>query len=101
MIEKARINANKLGLNNVEFRLGEIEKLPMEENIADVVVSNCVLNLVPDKKKAFAETYRVLKPGGILVYQMWYLLATYLKVCKKQQRCMQVVYQEQLTKMLT
>jgi SAM-dependent methyltransferase len=64
MIEKARANAGKLGLNNVEFRLGEIEKLPVETNTANIVVSNCVLNLVPDKKKAFAETYRVLKPGG-------------------------------------
>jgi SAM-dependent methyltransferase len=64
MIEKARTNAEKLGLNNVEFRLGEIEKLPVAANRADVVVSNCVLNLVPDKHKAFAETFRVLKPGG-------------------------------------
>lgn len=64
MIEKARINADKLGFNNVEFRLGEIEKLPVAANRADVVVSNCVLNLVPDKKQAFAETFRVLKPGG-------------------------------------
>jgi arsenite methyltransferase len=64
MVEKARANANKLGFNNVEFRLGEIEKLPVAANRADVVVSNCVLNLVPDKKQAFAETFRVLKPGG-------------------------------------
>lgn len=64
MIGKARTNADKLGFNNVEFRLGEIEKLPVMANTADVVVSNCVLNLVPDKKKAFAETFRVLKPGG-------------------------------------
>jgi SAM-dependent methyltransferase len=64
MIDKARTNAEKLGLNNVEFRLGEIEKLPVAANRADVVVSNCVLNLVPDKQKAFAETFRVLKPGG-------------------------------------
>lgn len=64
MIEKARANAEKLGFNNVEFRLGEIEKLPVTANRADVVVSNCVLNLVPDKRKAFAEVFRVLKPGG-------------------------------------
>jgi arsenite methyltransferase len=64
MIAKARANAEKLGLNNVEFRLGEIEKLPINNNVADVVISNCVLNLVPDKKKAVRETYRVLKPGG-------------------------------------
>ncbi len=64
MIEKARINADKLGYRNVEFRLGDIEKLPITSQVADVVVSNCVLNLVPDKAKAFAETYRILKPGG-------------------------------------
>lgn len=64
MIEKARENANKLNFNNVEFRLGDIEKMPLARNIADVVVSNCVLNLVPDKKQAFAETFRVLKKGG-------------------------------------
>lgn len=64
MIAKARANAEKLGFNNVEFRYGDIEKLPISENVADVVVSNCVLNLVPDKAKAFAETFRVLKPGG-------------------------------------
>jgi arsenite methyltransferase len=64
MINLARINAEKRGLHNVEFRLGEIENLPLTSNLADVIVSNCVLNLVPDKKKAFAEIYRVLKPGG-------------------------------------
>jgi arsenite methyltransferase len=64
MIEKARANAEKLGLNNVEFRYGDIEQLPVSANVADVVVSNCVMNLVPDKEKAFSETFRVLKPGG-------------------------------------
>lgn len=64
MIEKARDNNDKLGFNNVEFRLGEIERLPIAANRADVVISNCVLNLVPDKPKAFAEIFRVLKPGG-------------------------------------
>ncbi|PRY10098.1 methyltransferase family protein [Pontibacter ummariensis] len=64
MIAKARVNADKLGFNNVEFRQGEIEDLPIAANRADVVISNCVLNLVPDKQKAFAETFRVLKPGG-------------------------------------
>lgn len=64
MIDKARINAEKLGFNNVEFRLGEIEKIPMSAGQADVVLSNCVLNLVPDKSKAFAEMFRILKPGG-------------------------------------
>lgn len=64
MIEKARNNADKLGYNNVEFRQGDIEKMPLSANVADVVVSNCVMNLVPDKKKAFSETFRILKPGG-------------------------------------
>jgi arsenite methyltransferase len=64
MIEKARANSEKLGFNNVEFRFGDIEKLPVTANTADVVVSNCVMNLVPDKRKAFGETFRVLKPGG-------------------------------------
>lgn len=64
MIEKARRNAEKLGYKNVEFRLGDIEDLPVRDNFADVVVSNCVMNLVPDKARAFSETYRVLKPGG-------------------------------------
>lgn len=64
MIEKARQNAAKLGLSNVEFRLGEIEKMPIKDNSIDVVISNCVLNLVPHKEKAFSEMYRVIKPGG-------------------------------------
>ncbi len=64
MIEKARNNAEKLGFHNVEFRQGDIENLPVSANVADVVVSNCVLNLVPDKTKAVSEIYRVLKPGG-------------------------------------
>ncbi|MDQ3393425.1 MAG: arsenite methyltransferase [Bacteroidota bacterium] len=64
MIEKARNNAEKLGFNNVEFRLGEIESMPIAVNRADVVVSNCVLNLVPNKQKAISETFRILKPGG-------------------------------------
>ncbi|NBB77433.1 MAG: arsenite methyltransferase [Bacteroidetes bacterium] len=64
MIRKARDNAEKLGFNNVEFRFGDIEQLPVSDNMADVVVSNCVLNLVPDKPKVFSEMHRVLKPGG-------------------------------------
>ena len=64
MIERARINAAKLGFNNVEFRQGDIEQIPVSENTADVIVSNCVLNLVPDKNAVFKEIYRVLKPGG-------------------------------------
>jgi len=64
MVERARLNAAKLGYNNVEFHLGDIENLPLDNNLADVVISNCVLNLVPDKIKAFSEIYRVLKPGG-------------------------------------
>ena len=64
MIAKARANASKLGYGNVEFRLGEIEQMPVEAGSVDVVISNCVLNLVPDKAGAFAEMFRVLRPGG-------------------------------------
>ncbi len=64
MVEKARQNAQKLGLANVAFHLGEIEALPLPDETADVIISNCVFNLVPDKEKAFAETYRVMKTGG-------------------------------------
>lgn len=64
MIEKARENAEKLGFNNVEFRQGDIEKMPVTANVADVIVSNCVLNLVPNKDGVIKEIYRVLKPGG-------------------------------------
>lgn len=64
MINRAEANRKKLGYENVEFRLGDIEALPVDDDTADVVISNCVLNLVPDKKKAFAEIYRVLKPGA-------------------------------------
>lgn len=64
MITKARANTEQLGYDNVDFYLGEIEALPIERETVDVVVSNCVLNLVPDKAKAFSEMYRVIKPGG-------------------------------------
>ncbi len=64
MIEKARANVEKLGYNNVEFRQGDIENMPVGAGKADVVVSNCVLNLVPNKDGVFREIYRVLKPGG-------------------------------------
>lgn len=64
MIEKATANAAELDYRNVAFHLGEIEDMPLDSGIADVVVSNCVLNLVPDKDRAFAEIHRVLKPGG-------------------------------------
>ena len=64
MISKARENADKLGFNNVEFRLGDIEHMPVTANAADVIVSNCVLNLVPDKNAVIKDIYRVLKPGG-------------------------------------
>ncbi len=66
MIEKARNNVKKLGYSNVEFRLGDIEDMPVISDSTDVVISNCVLNLVPDKGKAFSEIFRILKPGGHL-----------------------------------
>jgi len=64
MINKARLNAERLGYNNVEFREGDIDAMPVSDNVADVIVSNCVLNLVPDKQKVIAEIFRTLKPGG-------------------------------------
>jgi SAM-dependent methyltransferase len=64
MVEKARTNAEARGFNNVEFRQGDIEHMPISANVADVIVSNCVLNLVPNKNGVFQEIYRVLKPGG-------------------------------------
>ena len=64
MIDRARKNARSLGYENVEFVYGDIEDMPLPGNLADVVVSNCVMNLVPDKEQAFKDTYRILKPGG-------------------------------------
>ncbi|MEI7711571.1 MAG: arsenite methyltransferase [Rhodospirillales bacterium] len=66
MLKKARANASEIGATNVEFRLGEIEHLPIADNTADVVLSNCVVNLVPDKAQVFREAFRVLKSGGRL-----------------------------------
>lgn len=64
MVELARRNAARMGLENVEFRLGDIEALPVEDESVDVIISNCVINLAPDKDRVFREAYRVLKPGG-------------------------------------
>ena len=64
MVEKAKENAEKLGIKNAEFKLGEIEKLPLEDSSVDIILSNCVINLSPDKQKVFKEAFRVLRPGG-------------------------------------
>jgi len=64
MIEKARKNAEQYGYKNVEFRFGDIEDLPVDDNSVDIIISNCVINLAPDKLKVFKEAYRVLKTDG-------------------------------------
>jgi len=66
MLSKARENAQKNGVTNVEFRLGEIEALPVADNSIDVIISNCVINLSPEKQRVFEEAFRVLQPGGRL-----------------------------------
>ena len=82
MIEKARANAEKLGFHNVEFRYGDIEKMHITSNIADVVVSNCVLNLVPNKANVMKEIFRVLKPGAH--FSISAVSYTHLDVYKRQ-----------------
>lgn len=86
MIEKARDNARKYGYKNVEFKLGDIENIPIEDNFADVIISNCVINLSPDKDKVFSEAYRVLKKGGGMYLSDIVLLGKLNKEQKRYER---------------
>jgi arsenite methyltransferase len=83
MLEKARENARKAGVRNVEFRLGEIENLPVADGSVDAVISNCVINLAPDKARVFAEAFRALKPGGRLMVSDLVLTAPLPKVVQE------------------
>lgn len=96
MLAKATENANKLGFTNVEFIKGDIEEMPLPDNTFDVIVSNCVLNLVPDKNKAFAQMLRVLKPSGHFCVSDVVIKATCPKNSRKMLKCMPVVCQVQL-----
>ena len=86
MIDKAKLNAEKHGFKNVEFRLGDIEKIPVDDSSIDVIISNCVINLAPDKLKVFKEAYRVLKNGGKLYVSDIVLLEDLSDQQKKDER---------------
>ena len=93
MVEKAKLLAKEYDYSNVEFRLGDIEKMPVENNSVDIIISNCVINLAPDKSKVFKEAYRVLKTGAECMFQILFFLKNLAKSRETMRNYCQVALQ--------